>query len=295
MKHVALLVIAGLAAAQQPAGQDPPFQLPPTVEMRPDLTYASYGARSLKVDLFLPRQGAGPFPAVVYIHGGGWSGGSKIAFRRQAAHMGNKGFVGACIEYRLSGEAQFPAALHDAKAAVRWLRAHAKEFRVNPDRIGAAGGSAGGHLAAMLGTTQDIAEFEGAGGNAGHSSKVRAVAAFNPALDLVSFGQRGPDNAQNAVSRFLGGPYKDHEALWAKASPLTHTSKQSAAFLLLHGTGDTTVPYQQSVDMMNKLKAAGVHAEIFTAEGAGHGFFNRPPWYEPSLKRMGEFLTRMLR
>jgi dipeptidyl aminopeptidase/acylaminoacyl peptidase len=124
---------------------------------------------------------------------------------------------------------------------------------------------------------------------------VRAVAAFNPALDFVSFGEQGPDNAQSAVARFLGSPYMGREELWAKASPLTYVSKQSAAFLFLHGTGDKTVPYQQSVDMMNKLKAAGVHAEMFTAEGDGHGFFNRPPWYEPTLKRMEEFFEKTLR
>ncbi len=298
MKWPFALLLATALAAQQPKQQpkqDPAFELPESVELKADLVYAAYGSRQLRLDLFLPKSGTGPFPAVVYIHGGGWSGGNKGAFRRQAAHMATKGFAGACIEYRLSGEAKFPAALYDSKAAVRWMRANAKQYRVNPDRIGAAGGSAGGHLVAMLGTTAHIRELEGDGGNAGISSRVQAVAAFNPAVDLVSFGKKASDNASNSVFAFLGATFADKPDLWAQATPLTHVRKDSAAHLFLHGTSDALVPYQQSVDMMEKLKKAGVPAEIFTADGASHGFFNRPPWFEPTLHRMEEFFTRLLR
>ncbi|MEX2260492.1 MAG: alpha/beta hydrolase [Bryobacteraceae bacterium] len=289
----ALLLAAAPLAAQQP--QDPPFHLPPEVEMTADLVYAKGGGRDLRLDLFRPKSGKGPFPAVVYIHGGGWRGGNKNAFRRQAAHMATIGFAGVCIEYRLSGEAKFPAALHDSKAAVRWVRANAAKYGIDPDRIGAAGGSAGGHLVAMLGTTAHIKELEGDGGNPGHSSRVRAVAAFNPAVDLAGFGKAGSGNATNAVSQFLGMPYGDNPSLWERATPTTHIGNNSAPTLFLHGTGDATVPYAQSVEMAKRLKAAGVHAEIFTAEGAAHGFFNRPPWYEPTLQRMDEFFVKMLR
>lgn len=259
-----------------------------------DLVYATYGSRAMHLDLYLPKNGDGPFPAVVYIHGGGWRGGNKAAFQRQAAHMADQGFVGACIEYRLSGEAKFPAALYDSKAAVRWMRANAGKYRIDPKRIGAAGGSAGGHLAAMLGTTGGLKEFEGDGGHPGFSSSVKAVAAFNPALDFVSFGAQTGSNASNAVAAFLGAAYSEKPDLWAKAAPLTHAGKGSAAFLFLHGTKDTTVPYQQSVDMLKKLKAVGADAEIFTADDAQHGFFNRPPWFEPALKRMEEFFRKRL-
>jgi len=286
-----LLFLASVAAAQ---GQDPPFRLPEGVQEKAGLVYARYGTRELKLDLFLPKSATGPFPAVVYVHGGGWRGGNRGAFRRQAAHMATKGFAGACIEYRLSGEATWPAAIYDSKAAVRWVRAHAAEYNIDKQRIGAAGGSAGGHLVALLGTTHKLRELEGDGGNPGESSRVTAVAAFNPAVDLVSFGKVANANATNAVSTFLGKSYADAASLWALATPITHVDKSSAAFLFLHGTADNTVPYQQSVDMMNKLKAAGIPAEIFPAEGAAHGFFNRPPWYEPTLKRMEEFFLKRL-
>jgi acetyl esterase/lipase len=290
------LLLALVLATSLPAqNQRQAFHVPEGVELKPDVVYASPGGRDLHLDLYLPKSGSGPFPAVVYIHGGGWANGKKTAFQSQAAYMATKGFVGACIEYRLSGEAKYPAAVYDSKAAVRWLRANAAKYRVDAEKIGAAGGSAGGHLAALLGTTAGIPAFEGDEGNAGVSSRVRAVAAFNPAVDLVSFGKRESGNAKDSIYKFLGCTYAENPKLWAEATPITHVSPSSAPFLFLHGTADSTVPYQQSVDMMNKLKAAGVHAEIFPAEGANHGFFNKPPFYEPATKRMEEFFSKYLR
>jgi acetyl esterase/lipase len=290
MRTLVWLLLAMPLAGQN---QNPPYVLPPGVDVKSDVVYASPGGRDLHLDLYLPKEGAGPFPAVVYIHGGGWRNGNKSAFRRQAAYMATKGYVGACIQYRLSGEAKYPAALHDSKAAVRWLRANAAKYRVDPDRIGAAGGSAGGHLVAMLGTT--AGKLEGDAGNTTVSSRVKAVAAFNPAVDLVSWGKAGPQKIDNTLVEFLGCSYGANPKLWAEATPITHVSKASAAFLFLHGSGDTTVPYQQSLDMMKTLEAAGVHAELLTADGAKHGFFNSPPFYVPTLKRMEEFFNKYLR
>ncbi len=126
----------------------------------------------------------GPFPVIVYLHGGGWTSGNVSQFARQATHMAAKGFVGATIEYRLVPDFRFPAPVEDTKAAVRWLRANATTYRIDTDRIGVAGGSAGGHLAAMLGTIPHVAEFEGDGGNPGSSNRVQAVAAFNGPMTL---------------------------------------------------------------------------------------------------------------
>lgn len=287
-----LLLLPALLLAQR---QDPPFSLPDSVELRADLVYARYGPRELKADLYLPKSGPGPFPAVVYVHGGGWRNGSKSAFSRHAAHMATRGYAGLCIEYRLSGEATFPAALHDVKAAVRYLRAQAASLRIDATRIGAAGGSAGGHLVALLAVSPQRKDWEGDGGNPGLSSAVQAVAAFNPAVDLVSFGQRLPGDASNSVAAFLGGPFASKPDLWKDATPITHVSKHSPPFLFLHGDADTTVPIAQSQKMLDTLKAAGVRAEILVAPGAAHGFFNRPPWFEPTLRRMAEFFDVTLK
>lgn len=299
MKPLAVLILAAgavLAAQQEPAEkEDPPFSLPNSVEMKKDLVYARYGNREMHLDLYLPKLGAGVFPAVVWVHGGGWTGGSKTRFRRQAALLAARGFAGACIEYRLAGEAKFPAALQDVKASVRYLRANAAKYRIDPNKIGAAGGSAGGHLVAMLGTTAGIARFEGDGGNSGYSSRVQAVIALYPATDLVSSGKRNPTGTSGGLYTFLGATYAEKPDLWADASPLTHVNKNAPPFLCMHGDQDKLVPFQQSVDLVNRLKAAGARAELFTAEGGGHGFANGPKWFAPALDRIDQFFTANLK
>lgn len=281
------LCFASATSAQAP--QNPPFQLPDNVELKPDVVYGKGGGRDLKLDLFLPKETSAPRPAIVFIHGGGWQGGTRRAFYRQAAYFASvRGYVGACIEYRLSGEAQFPAAVEDSKCAVRWLRANAKTYGADPERIAACGGSAGGHLAAMLGVTDKKAGLEGTGGHPDYSSRVNLVVDFNGPADLetVSKGTK----AKDPVTKFLGASSQERGEIYWKASPLTYVDKDSPPFLFLHGTADDTVPIDQSRTMLKKLRAAGVKAEIFEAEGAGHGFFNRPPYYEPTLKRMDEFI-----
>jgi acetyl esterase/lipase len=267
------------------------FTPPGDVEYRPGIVYASYGDRELKLDLYLPKRGKAPFPAIVYIHGGGWRGGTPAQFRPQAVYMAQHGYAGVCIEHRFSQEARFPAALYDAKAAVRWVRANARQYRIHPQKIAAAGGSSGGHLAALLGVTHHLGGLEGDGGNPKQSSRVMAVAAFNPPLDLVALGKFQGSRQDQMLQPFLGDTYSKIPAIYRAASPVTYVHKDAAPMLFLHGTGDMVVPYQQSVDMMNALKTLGVRAETFTAEGAGHGFFNRPPWYELTLQRMEAFFA----
>ena len=292
-----LLVLGCTVASLLAQGKksDPPLVIPDSVQMHEGVTYATVNGKALKLDLFVPKAGAGPFPAVVYVHGGGWSGGTRTQFHRHAAHMAAKGFVGACVQYRLSGEAIYPAALHDVKAAVRWLRANAKQHRVRTDRIGAAGGSAGGHLVALLGVTNDNPAYEGTVGVTGPSSAVQAVAGFNPALDMVGFGKQRAGNATASTSRFLGKTYDVDPEIYRIASPIAQANAKAPPTLLLHGDADTTVPHQQSVEFQKALRSKGVKAELVTAPGAGHGFFNRPPWFEPMLRHMDEFFSKTLR
>lgn len=273
---VLFAVLAATLGAQSPA----PFTLPDGVDWRRDIIYSRPApGRELKADLFLPESGSGPWPAIVFIHGGGWRNGNKQAFRRQAAHLATRGFVGLCIEYRLSGEAKWPAAYDDAQAAVKYLRDNFRALRVDPNRIAAAGGSAGGHLAALLGTNPNL--------------RLIAVAAFNPALDLITLGGDA-QGARNSIIDFLGSRYPDAPDLWIAASPARQVSARSAKFLFLHGTKDETVPYSQSIQMAEALRKLGVTAELFTAEGAGHGFFNRDPWFAPTLERMQTFFETYL-
>ncbi|MDP7034650.1 MAG: alpha/beta hydrolase [Planctomycetota bacterium] len=271
-------------------------KVPEGIELREGVVFATYGKRKLKMDLLIPEKAQKPLRFLVFVHGGGWRSGNRQSFRRQAYRMVSKGYGAALIEYRLSGEATFPAAIHDCKAAVRWLRAHAEELGIDSGRIAAVGGSAGGHLAAFLGTTAHLKRFEGEGGCASFSSQVHAVVAFNPALDFEDFAWRcDVQKYKNSLIPFLGGSYLDNPKIWIDASPITHVSSRSAPFLILHGTSDPVVPYRQSVSMTEALRRAGVEVELFSAEGQGHSFFRRGEWVEKTGQAMEVFLERHLR
>ncbi|MBM3855948.1 MAG: alpha/beta hydrolase, partial [Verrucomicrobia bacterium] len=166
-------------------------QLPTSVQVERDLVYARYGDREVKLDLYLPRQPASAkIPCIVVIHGGGWRSGDKTRFAGQAAYLADKGFAAACIGYRLLPEVTFPAPIVDCKAAVRWVRANAARYGIDPERIGATGGSAGGHLTAMLATSHKVKELEGDGGNAGLSSRVQAAVAMATPAEMTRFAER---------------------------------------------------------------------------------------------------------
>ena len=279
------LPTSGAAAQRQ---FDPPFELPASVQMEEDIVFSRPAGHELRLDLFVPREeGPGLRPAIVFILGSGFRGGDKSQFWRQAAHMAGLGFVAICIEHRGSADAVYPAAVDDAKTAVRWLRAHADDYRIDLERIGAAGGSSGGHLASYLGVTPERPSMITTTEYTEFSARVSAVAAFNPLEDLVANGSSVP-------RIFLGVSYEENPELWREASPITHVSANSAAFLLLHGTDDRAVSYEQSTEFLGALQKVGIQAELFTAEGAGHGFFNLPPWYQPTLEKMAEFFVETL-
>jgi pectinesterase len=260
-----------------------------------DVVYSAPAGRRLLVDLYLP-QGSGPFPALLFLHGGGWRNGKKEDLHRLAERMAAQNFVGACVEYRLSGEAKYPAALFDAKSAVRWMRANAVRYKADPNRIGVVGSSAGGELAAMLGTTADERTFEAPPGehweNQGVSSRVAAVVAFNPVVDFVEWRKEKPEAADTVGGGYLGASYAQDPKLWAEASPIHYVTKDAPPFLLLHGTADASYP--QSTLMVTRLRAAGAAAELFTADGGEHGFFNQDRWFEETMVRMEQFLRKTL-
>jgi len=203
--------------------------------------------------------------------------------------MAAKGVAGACISYRLSGQATWPAALHDSKEAVRWLRGNARVLGIDPDHVAAVGSSAGGHLAALLGVTGGDPQFEGAGASRQFSSRVTAVVALNPVLDLEDM----PNSGGN-IARFLGKGCGEAPGLCREASPISHVSHSAPPFLILHGTADATVPYWQAEEMVRKLRQAGVQAELYTAKDAPHTFWASREWYEPVLKAIQEFLQKRL-
>jgi acetyl esterase/lipase len=242
-----------------------------------DLVYAEYGQRRLTLDLYQPlKSGQGAVPGIVVVRGGAFRQGDKVFFGYIAGALAMEGFVAASIEYRTSDEATFPAAAHDVKAAVRWMRAHAADYGINPDAIGAIGGSAGAHLVAMLATTGGLIELEGAGGNPGVSSDVQAVVAMGGAYNLQSKRGVSPDFIP-AVSAFIGAPLEADAETIAAASPVTYVSSRSAPLLLLHSRTDPDVPFEYAVEIEQRYRKVGASVTLKAIQAPGiHAFWGDP-------------------
>jgi len=235
-----------------------------------DIEYSNPDDQHLMVNMARPR-GKGPFPAVLCIHGGGFRAGTRKGYDGLIKRLAERGYVAATVEYRLAPKYQFPAAVYDVKAAVRWLRANARKYRIDPDRIGVTGGSAGGHLAQFLGVTIDAKEFEGDGGNPKQSSRVSCVVNFYGPSDFTKSYGKSVDAAE-VLPLWLGGNLETALHKHQLSSPLNWVTPRSAPTLCIHGTKDNYVAFEQAVWLVDRLKAAGVEAELMTIEGAGHGF-----------------------
>jgi len=215
--------------------------------------------------------GEGPFPAVLCIHGGGFRAGKRDSYDALCLKLAQRGYVAATMTYRLAPKHKFPAAVHDTKAAVRWLRANAAAYKINPQKIGVTGGSAGGHLAQFLAVTAHVPEFEGTGGNPEQSSSVACVVNFYGPSDFTKSYGKSVD-AHEVLPLWLGGNLETARLLHIKASPLYWVTPDAAPTLCVHGTEDKYVAYEQAVWLIDRLKAAGVDASLLTLKGAGHGF-----------------------
>lgn len=245
---------------------------PEGVRIVRDLTYATVDGEALQLDLYLPDEYAKPLPLVVWIHGGGWVTGERSPC--PIARLATRGYAVASVSYRLSqGDTVFPAPLHDCKAAVRWLRANAWRFGCDSARIGVWGASAGGHLAALLGTVQDQPALEGSEGITGVSSRVQCVVAMFPATDFVHLEEQQDDHWRiNFVAKALfHGPPSSRPELAAAASPITHVARDNAPMLLIHGTADSLIPPTQSSRMHDALQAVGASSKLMLIEGMPHG------------------------
>jgi acetyl esterase/lipase len=208
-------------------------------------------------------------PAVIFVHGGGWQSGDKTTSVNNPLAMA--GFFTISINYRLTDEAVFPAQIEDVKTAIRWLRAHAAEYHVNPDCIGIWGSSAGGHLAALAGTSGDVAALDGNGQWPGYSSRVQAVVDYYGPTDLLQMhGSHDLPNAPEA--KLLGGPVQTRVDAAREANPLAYITPDDPPFLIFHGENDTTVPISQSELLHSALLNAGVLTEFVRVKNSGHGW-----------------------
>ncbi len=246
-----------------------------------NLRYVDNGYERQVLDLYLPAEPKLPKPLVIWIHGGGWQNGSKE--NCPALGLTSQGFAVASINYRLSGQAPFPAQIQDCQAAVRWLRAHAAEYGLDPDKFGVWGSSAGGHLVALVGTTGDVDGFESVGGHREVSHKVQAVCDWFGPTDFLQMdrqaggkGRFGHNDANSPESKLIGGPITEHPDRVAKANPITYVSKADPPFLICHGDADNLVPLGQSELLEAALKQAQVPVTLYVVKGGGHGGWSDP-------------------
>jgi acetyl esterase/lipase len=243
---------------------------PRTVGDQRDIVYKTVDGAPIALDIHA-ADGAGPHPVIIWIHGGGWQSGDKAQCLPVRLGFADRGYTVACVNYRLSGVAIFPAQIEDVRDAIAFLRGHADEYGLDPDRFVAWGSSAGGHLAALVGTTSGESVFTGDA----RASAVQAVVDFYGPIDLTAMvttpGYTRHAQPDSAESLLLGGPVLENPEAAQRASPLTYIDGDEPPFLIVHGTADPVVPLAQSQLLYDALTASGVTADLTILDGAGHG------------------------
>lgn len=292
-----LLLLAVTASAQQP--KPAPTKIAPEVtdalEAHPALVYASYGQREMQLDLWRPKAEAKPLPAIICIHGGGWYKGDRNSMANLAQALAAKGYVAATISYRLSGEAKFPAAIQDCKAAVRFLRVNAAKFGIQSGAIGVAGLSAGGHLAALLTTSGGVKELEGEGGHAVQSSAVQAGIAMGAQSDLEStrIGELSSKPDDPFYRTFLGDAQLKIPQAYALASPRHHLDKNDPPLLFMAGELDD--PSTHADEARSDLEKLSIPTGLTLIPQAPHAFLGQQKAFDTCVSACDAFFTKHLK
>jgi len=266
-----------------------------------NLTYGLAGETELKLDLARP-EGDDPHPAIVFIHGGGWANGDRKRYRNSIREAAKRGYVAVTISYRLmqfdeankettTADPIFPAQVHDAKAAIRWLRENAEKYDVDPNRIGVTGGSAGGHLSLLVGLTDPDSRLEGESGTPNQSSRVQAVVNVFGPTEMTACFQKS--SVAWIFRLFMGGAPDEVAGQYAAASPLTYVSKDDPPVLTLHGDQDKLVPVEQAKLLDEKMKAVGASHTLMLFQGQGHGF--KGEHQQKAMDAMWDFFDKHLK
>lgn len=279
-----------------------PRYVPKDLEQIPDIPFTEQAGDGPVLDLFGLRGVAfdGPRPLVLWFHGGGWMSGDKERGVERVFDLVRMGFVAASVNYRLSDEALFPAQLHDAKCAVRFLRSHAQNYAIDGDRVGAWGASAGGHLAALLAVTGDEHSLEGDRGWPGVSSRIQAACSWFGPSDLNLMDRFPPGitprlpsmGADSAEGRLVGGPVAEQQELASLANPIRYIHAGCPPVLLMHGAQDDTVPVASSQALYRALIAKGVEAHLHVIRTGHH---NAYLWGDHHIRLVNEFFDWHLR
>ncbi|MEW6304017.1 MAG: alpha/beta hydrolase [Verrucomicrobiota bacterium] len=289
-----MLVALTLAGAEKKAeSKGPPFKrvLPQTPAGFTCTTnvVAEYPEHTVTLVVYAPDK-PGRYPAILDIHGGGWRSRQVENDKPMMERLAARGFVTALVAYRLSGQAKYPAALDDCKAAMRYLRANAKKFHIDPERIGVMGGSAGGHLSGLLAMTGGLKEFEGQGPHQEFSSRVQACIVMAATQDLAASNST-PKNSTNVVE-FFGASYQQNPGVFKAASPITHVRAGVPPAIFIEGERDTLKIGR--AEMQEKLKALGIETAVHTLKDAPHPFWMSQPWCDQTVEIAAAFFKKHL-
>ncbi|HVJ45856.1 MAG TPA: alpha/beta hydrolase [Luteolibacter sp.] len=290
MKKLLLLfcAVASVASAQdKPKWVLVKPDLPETVSLHENVECSHPGDFSVLVNVYVPKK-EGPHPAILLIHGGGWQKRQIEPDKPLAERLASRGYVVTQVAYRLSTDAKYPAALHDCKAALRFMRANAGKYQIDPKRIGVMGGSAGGHLSALVGMTGGLKELEGDGGNPDQPTAIKACVVMAATMDLLEANKE--KNSEGHVLFF--GPIAENRPLYAQASPIEHVSKNSPPTLFIEGEKDTLKIGR--AEMQEKLRTGGVPTELVTLKDAPHPFWMSQPWLDETAKAAGDWFDKYL-
>ena len=272
-------------------------KLPAGIAAHENLVYASDGGRKLHLDLFAPmKKSANGYPGVILIHGGGWRSGYRQMEWPMAQHLAANGYVTATVEYRLSTEALYPVGIYDLKAAIRWMRAHASKYNIDSRKIAVYGCSAGGELAAFLGTTGEVKKFEGTMGNLKFSSRVQAVIDIDGVLDFTDPAESAKDTVPqkpSAGKSWFGASFKENPALWREASPISYVDNNTPPILFVN----SCLPrYHAGRDeAIERLKKLGIYSEVHAIPDTPHPFWLFHPWFDEACGYIVTFLDKILK
>ncbi|WP_049629275.1 alpha/beta hydrolase [Cellvibrio sp. pealriver] len=272
--------------------------VPASVREIKNITYVRYGQRALQLDMYLPKRiQQQNLPAVLFVHGGGWRAGYRTNFTAFAIAMADRGYVAATMSYRLSPEAKYPAAIHDTKAAIRWLRTYAKKYGVHPEQIAIAGGSAGGQIASLTGVTGDLVTFDPQAKSSRISSSVQAIINIDGLSDFTSetarFYEDDPRKNPSAAGAWFGGRYAEKMELWHEASPIFYVNKNTPPILfLISAQARFSVGHKEKTA---KMKPLGIPYQIVQIPDTPHSFWLFDPWLQPSVDAVVHFLDEQFK
>ncbi|MFK7767555.1 MAG: SMP-30/gluconolactonase/LRE family protein [Mariniblastus sp.] len=282
---------------RKPKPSTPSTKISDDVVAKLDVVYATYGERKLLADIFVPKtaNADNKAPGVVVVHGGGWLKGDKTKFRALALELARRGYVTAAIEYRLGGESAFPAGMHDCSAAVRFLRANADDYFLNKKKIGAVGGSAGGHLTGLMASGGGNPELQGDGGNADRSARIQASIVMAGPMEMLTGSVANRSRMKNSNSNsnnWLRGTVDEVPNLYRLADALIQVDKDTCPILFMVGEHDKP---ERNQPMRDKLSSLGIETGVSVYKNGKHGCWNQLPWFNDMVEDMDKFLGKHLK